>query len=118
MAVRNGIGRASLNAIPAEDAPAVIDVINTGVALTSADPLGIGVLFGFDIDAVSRTGRRAKKAADTLLQPVLVPLQDVHAPVPFLEARGSIRVVFRDRGLKHLLEGDAHPFGDGSRRAD
>jgi hypothetical protein len=48
----NGVGGAGLDAVAAEDAAVVIDVVDLGIALGAGDPLLGGVLGGFDIDAV------------------------------------------------------------------
>src|SRR5262245_64385671 len=52
VAVRNGIGGARLNAVAAEDASIVVDVINLGVPLGSAYAVRFSVLRRFNINAV------------------------------------------------------------------
>src|SRR5689334_8840441 len=70
MPVGDGVGGTGLDTVPAEDAARVIDVVDLGVAFAAGNSGGLGVLRRFDIDAVGRTGRRAQKTGDTLLQPV------------------------------------------------
>ena len=57
--VRNGIGGTRFHAVPAEDAAAVIDVIDLGVTLAAADAQLRGVLGRFDINALRRASGRA-----------------------------------------------------------
>jgi len=52
MAVRDRVGRASLDTVAAEDTAVVIDVVDLGVALGAADAVLFRVLRGFDINAV------------------------------------------------------------------
>lgn len=118
VAMRNGIGRAGLNAVSAKNAAVVIDVVYLGVALGTADALLSSILGSFDVDAVRRTVRCAQEAGNTFLQPVLIALQDVNAAKTLLELRATQRpltvgIVLNNGGLEHLLEGDAHAFGDG-----
>src|SRR5208337_564021 len=88
------------------------------VTLGAADAFFGGVLSGLDVNAIRRTSRCAEEAGHALLQPILVTLQHVHAAEAVLEHRaaqraGAVGIVFDDRGLKHLDEGDAHALGDG-----
>ena len=45
------IRRTRLHAIPAKNAPVVIDVVDLGVALPAGYPQSLGVLGGLDVDA-------------------------------------------------------------------
>src|SRR3954469_10739722 len=56
--VGDGVRWASLNAVSAEDAAVVIDVIDLGVALGARDTLLRRVLSGFDVNAIGRTRGR------------------------------------------------------------
>ena len=71
-----------------------------------------GVLGGLDIDAIGRAGGRAQEAGDALFQAVFVALQDVDAAKALLELGRLVGIVVGHRGRHHLLEGDAHSFGD------
>src|SRR5207245_11494764 len=64
------------------------------------------------IDAVRRTRRRAQKARHTLLEPVLIALQHVHAAIALLELGRLVGIILGHRGLHHLLESDTHSLGD------
>src|SRR6266536_4774376 len=66
VAVDDGVGRAGVHAEAAEDAPAVIDLVDLGVAMVLPDSLGVGarVFCAFDVDGVRRTGRRAQETRD------------------------------------------------------
>ena len=113
MAVRDGISRASLDAISAKNAAVVVDVIDLGIAFRAADPVLGGILCRLDIDAI----RRAQEAGDTLLQAIFVTLQNMHAAIPLLNHGSSqgtraIGIVLHNRGLEHLPESNAHSLGD------
>lgn len=118
MSVGDGIGGASFDAIPAEDATVVIDVVDLRIALRRGDALLGGVFGGFDEDAICGTGRRAQKAGYALFQAVFVALQNVRAAEAFFKFRSAhgslaVGVIFDLGGLKDLPKGDAHAFGYG-----
>src|SRR3712207_265478 len=72
-AVGDGVLRARLDAEAAEDAAAVVDVVDLGVALVHAGAL-LGrarVVVRDDVDAVGRAGGGAEVAGDALLAPQL-----------------------------------------------
>src|SRR6516225_7650546 len=77
MPVRDGIGWARLDAIPAKDTAVVIDVVNLGVALSTGNPSGLGILRGFDVNAVGGARGGAQKTGHTLLQAVFITLEHV-----------------------------------------
>src|SRR5277367_2319473 len=113
MSVGDGVGGTSLNAVAAEDAAVVVDVVDLGVALGTGDAL----LGSLDIDAVRWARSRAEITGDAFFQPVLIALQNVRAAVALLQhgtARraGAVRVVLNLGGLEDLPEGDAHSFAD------
>src|SRR5437879_4400387 len=56
MAMSDGIGGTSLDAIPTENAAVVVDVVNRGVAFAARDAHLLGILGGFDINTVSGAG--------------------------------------------------------------
>ena len=108
----------SLDAVSAEDASIVVDVINLGVALRPAYSMLGRILRRFDVNAVRGTGCRAQKTSDALFQSVLIALQHVDATKTLLELGApkgtrSVRVVLHLRGLEHLHERNAHALGDG-----
>src|SRR6266550_2173918 len=106
VAERDRVERAGQLAVAAEDAAAHVDLVDPGVPLAGRDAVVGGVLLRDDADAVGRAGSRAERAADALLEPVLVPPE----PVPPAEARVDrplvLRVLLRDRLLEDLFEGD------------
>jgi hypothetical protein len=117
VAVGDGVGGTGFNAVSAENAAVVVDVVDLGVALRGGDADGLGVLGGFNIDAVRRTCSGAEEAGHAFFQAVFVALQDVGAAIALLENRSAqgalaVRVILYLRGLKHLPEGDAHALGD------
>ena len=118
MTVGDGVGGAGLNAVAAEDAAIVVDVVDLGVALGGGDANFVGVFRSLNIDAICGAGRGAKEAGDAFLQAIFVALQararrESAARRP-LRAGGPCR---RDSSLPvwawHLPKGDAHAFGDG-----
>src|SRR4029453_11086970 len=88
-------------------AAAHVDLVDPRVPLSGRDAVVRRVLGRDDADAVGRAGRRAERAADALLEPVLEAVE----PVPAAEARVDrplvLRVLLCDRLFEDLLEGDA-----------
>ena len=118
VAMGDGVGGAGFDAVAAEDAAVVVDVIDLGIALGGGDTDFFGVLGGLDVDAVGWAGGGAEEACDAFLETVLIALELVFAAKALLEdgaAHGTfaVGIVLDFGGLKHLLEGDAHAFGDG-----
>lgn len=111
--VGDSVGGTRLYAVAAEDATAVVDVVDLGVALTAADAKGVRVFRGFNIDAACRARGRAQEARHTLFQPVFIALQHMLATKAFLQDSGSVGIQVRDRRLHHFLQSDAHAFDDG-----
>ncbi len=118
MAVRDGVGRASFYAIPAKNAPVVINVVNARVALSAAEANNLRVLGRFNVDTVGWARCRAKEASDAFFKARFIALQYVSATIAFFQPGRTVRICFRDRGLKHLLERDAHALGDGRSRTE
>jgi len=107
VAMRDGIGRARFDAVPAEYAPRIINVIYACITLTGRDPVGVGVLRRFNIDAICWAGRRAQKAAHTFLKTVFIAVQHVDTPIARLKVHRLIGVVFRDGLPEHVAESQA-----------
>src|SRR2546423_2815947 len=103
-------GRAGLDAQPAEDATGVVDLVRGGVALAGRVPGGLGVVAALDVDRVRRAGPRAQLAADALLQPVRVAVEDVPAVEPGRGRSPYLRVLLGDHLLEHVREGDSEPL--------
>src|SRR5581483_9841804 len=69
--------RARLDAQVAVDAAQVVDLVDEPVALAGAHRVVDGVVLAADVDATRRTDTRAQLAADALLHPILVLVEDV-----------------------------------------
>jgi len=115
MAVRNRVGGTGFYTVAAKDTAVVVDVIDIRIALAAAEAGFRSILCGFDVDAIGWAGRRAQKAGDALFQAVFIALQNMGAAITLFEARRPVRILLGDSGLQHLLESDAHAFGDRSR---
>ena len=115
--VRDGIRRTRLHTVSAENAAVVVDVVDLGIALGAANAILGGVLGGLDVNAVGRAVGRTQETGHTFFQAIFVALQHVRAAVTALNASSSqgpfaIRIIFYDRRLEHLREGDAHALGN------
>ena len=78
--VRDGVCGTGFDAISAEDAAIVVNVIDLGVALGAGDTVCGRVFRRFNVNAVCRTRRRTQETGNALLKSVLVALQNVRAP--------------------------------------
>jgi hypothetical protein len=107
MAMRDGVGRASFDAVSAKNASRVVDVVDTGVTLSGRDPIGIGVFSGFNVNTIRRTSGRAQETANTLFQPIFVAMQNVNPTITRLEVHWFVRVVFRNSFPEDIPEGYA-----------
>src|SRR6266404_6862057 len=119
MAMRNRIGRTSFHTIPTKYTSIIVDVVDAGVAFGARDSFFGGVFRSFYVDAIRGTGGGAEETGYTLFQSVFVALQNVHAAKAFLklcafQRAGTVGIVLDDGWLKHLLQGDGHPLGDGA----
>src|SRR5947199_3831 len=112
--MRDGVGGTCFHAVTAEDAPVVVDVVNSCIPLSAAESLLFSVFGRFDINAISWAGCGAKEAGHAFLEAIFVALQDVSAAKALLQLCWPVRIFFRNRWLQHLLEGDAHALGDRS----
>ena len=110
VSVSDGVGGAGFDAIAAENAAGIVDVVDLGVAVGVGDAIFGGVFGGFDVNAVGGAGSGAEEAGDALLETVFVALQDVDAAVARLEVHGLVRIVLRGGLLEHGDEGDFEAF--------
>src|SRR3954447_24371956 len=97
-------------AVAAEDAAAHVDLVDTRITLAGRDAVVRRVLRRHDADAVGRTGCGAQRAADALLEPVLVPVQPVAAAVARVDGPLVLGVLLRDRLLEDVLQRHAEPL--------
>jgi hypothetical protein len=120
--VRDGVRGAGLNAISAEDAAVIVDVIDLGVALGAADALFFGIVGSFDVNAVRRAGGGAQETGNAFFQAIFVALQLMQSAEALLKDRALIGqllvgIILYDGGRKHLPQGHGHPFRDASQVA-
>jgi len=118
MAVRDRVGRASLDTVAAEDTAVVIDVVDLGVALRAANTMSFSVLRCFNVNAIRWTRRSAQEARHTFFQTVFIALQHMHAAEALLEHGAASRpwpvgIILHNGGLEHFAEGNAHALGNG-----
>jgi hypothetical protein len=106
----DGVERTGQLAVAAEDATAHVDLVDAGVALTRRVALGLGVLGRDDADAVGRAGGCAERAADALLEAVLVPVQAVPAAEARVDGPLVLRVLLGHGLAEQVAEGDAEPL--------
>lgn len=116
MAVRDRVGRASLHAVATKDAPRIVDVVHTGVALACRNALRIRVLRSFYVNAIRRARRGAKEAAYAFFQSTFVAVQYVNAAIPRLEVHRLVRIIFRHGLSKHVPKRDAKALRERAER--
>ena len=73
----------------------------------AGNPIRIHILSSFDINAICWTGSRAQKASNTLLQTILVAMQNVDPTVARLKMNGLVWIILRNCFTKHISEGYA-----------
>lgn len=119
VSVRDGIRWAGLNAVTAEDAAVVVNVVDLGVTLRARDALLFRILRCLDVDAVGGAGSCAQKTGDAFFQAILVALELMLAAEALLKLRAAhrtfaVRIVLDFRRLEHLLQRDTHSLGNSS----
>ena len=73
----------------------------------------VGILGGFDVDAVRGAGGGAQEAADTLFVAVFVTLQDVDTAIARLDGGGDVGKALGGGLAEHGAQGDAEAFVEG-----
>jgi hypothetical protein len=116
MAVRNGVGGASLHAIAAKNTTRIVDIVDASVSFARGNPLRIGVFRGLDINTSRGAGGRAQETADTFFQSVFIAVENVDAAVTRLEMDGFFRIIFRDGLPQHIAERHTKAFDEGDKR--
>jgi hypothetical protein len=110
VSVGDGIGGAGFDAITAENAARIVDVVGLGVALTGGNALCFRIFRSFDENTVRGARSRAKKAGHAFFEAVFVALKDVDPTVARLDARRHVRESL-GRGLaEHGPQRDAEPL--------
>jgi hypothetical protein len=107
VSVSDGVGGAGFDAIAAEDAAGIVDVVDLGVTVGVGDAIFGGVLGGFNVNALRGAGGGAEEAGDALFEAVFVALKDVNAAVARLKMYGLGGIVLRGGLLPH---GDKRDF--------
>ena len=113
--MRDRVFRTSLDTEATEDAAAIVDVVNLGIALIDADAFfgRSGIVCSFDVDALGRASRRAKKTRVTLFTTKLVNVQQVLAAITRLYGYRLVRIFNRLLALRDIRERNPHPLNDG-----
>src|SRR5271166_2376492 len=105
VAHRDRVERTGDLAVAAEDAAREVDLVHSRVALAGGDSVLRSVLGRDHADAVGRTGGRAERAADALLQArVLEAVELVPAPKARIDRGLLLRVLDRDRPFREAAE--------------
>lgn len=107
VAVSNGVGGAGVNAVAAENASRVVDVVDASIAFTGGDAIGFGIFGGFDVNTIRGARGCAKKTADALLEAVLIALKNVNAAIACRDAGRNFGIAFGGGFAKHRAQGDA-----------
>lgn len=114
VAVSDGVGGASLDAIAAKNAAGIVDVVDLGVTVGVGDAIVGGVFGGFDVNAIRGTRGGAQKTGDAFFEAVLVALQHVDSAIARLKMDGLGGIILRggllphgdERHLEALVEND------------
>jgi len=122
VAVGNGVRGAGLDAVSAEDAAVVVDVVDLGVALGAADAVLFSVFGGLNVNTVRGAGGGAQETGNAFFQAIFIALQLMQSAEALLENRALIRqllvgIVFNNSRGKHLPQGHGHPLCDASQVA-
>lgn len=107
MAVGDGIGRASVDAVAAEDAARIVNVVDARIALARGDAIGFVVFSGFDVNTIRGARCCAKKTTNTFFEAVFVALEDVNAAIARRNTGGDFRIALCRGFAKHCAKRDA-----------
>ena len=107
VAVSNRIRGARFDAIAAENATGIIDVVDLGVSLAGRDTIFLGIFGGFNVNAIRGARGGAKEAANAFLETVFVALKDMNPAISGLNRRRCVGEAFRGRLAEHCAESDA-----------
>src|SRR5579864_2359776 len=101
VAVSDGVGGTRLDAIAAENAAGIVDVVDLGVAVGVGDAIVGGVFRGFDVNAIRGARGGAKKTGDAFFEAVLVAMKHVNAAITRLKMHRFGGIIFRGGLLEH-----------------
>lgn len=107
MAVGDGISRASVHAIAAEDAAGIVNIVDARIALSCGDAIGFVVFGGFDVNTIRGTRGCAKETTDAFFEAVFVALEHVNAAITRCNAGGHLGISLGGGFAKHCAERDA-----------
>ena len=110
MTVCDRIGRAGVNAVAAEDAAGIVNIVDAGVTLSRWNAIGFVVFSGFDVNTIRGARSCAKKTTNALLETVFVALQYVNAAIARRDAGGDFRIALSGGFAKHRAQRDAKAF--------
>jgi len=96
VSVSNRVRWARFDAVTAENAARVIDVVNAGVAFACGDAAGVGIFRGLDVDAIGRASRCAEKTSNALLESGFVAVQHVNSAITRLKMHRFEGIVLRN----------------------
>ena len=74
MPMRDRIRWARFDAVPAENAAAVINVVDTCETFARRNARSVGIFRGFDVNAIRGAGSSAKKTSNALFKAGFVPV--------------------------------------------
>jgi len=112
VAVGDGIGRAGVNAVAAENATGIVNVVDTGVTLSRGDAIGFVVFSGFDVNAIRGARGCAKKTTNAFFEAVFVTLEDVNAAIARRHAGRDFGITLRGGFAKHRAQRDAEALAE------
>src|SRR5262249_1737673 len=118
--VGDGVFRAGLDTEAAEDASAIIDVVDLCITLVDAGPFGsrARIVGRLDVDAFRRASGRAEKAGHAFFPPQLVNVQQMLAAITRLHGDRIVRVFDGLFAFGNVGQRDAHPLNDRPRGID
>ena len=111
VAVSDRVFRTSFDAEPAENAAAIIDVVNLREPLIDAGALSLGtrIVCRFDVDTLRRAGRRAEKAGHAFFTTQLVNVQQVLTAIAWLDRYRLVRILNCQLPPGNIRERDTIP---------
>lgn len=106
MAVGNGIGGASLDAITTENATRIIDIIDAREPFSRRNALRLRILGRLNVNTICGTGCGAEKTTHAFFEAVFITLQNVNTAVARLDTRWDFGECLRRSLAEHCPQGD------------